>query len=82
MGNLRNGKISIRFIVAQGHVLQIDSPDIGIERAGCFQDEPLPKFLDAMEMHVAALNEALDGIPPERGDARRCGDRHSERLWR
>jgi 5-methyltetrahydropteroyltriglutamate--homocysteine methyltransferase len=53
-----------RFIVEAGHILQIDSPDLGIERAGYFQDEPLPKFLAAMEMHVAALNEALGGIPP------------------
>ena len=34
-----------QFIVAQGHVLQINSPDLGIERAGYFQDEPLPKFI-------------------------------------
>ena len=35
--------------------------DLGIERAGYFQDEPLAKFIEAMEMHVAALNEALAG---------------------
>ncbi len=45
--------------MAQGHVLQIDSPHLGIERAGYFQDEPLPKSIEAMEMHVAALNKAL-----------------------
>src|SRR5260370_28019 len=59
-------KQEYEFIVAEGHVLQIDSPDLGIERAGYFQDEPLPKFIEAMEMHVAALNEALAGIPPAR----------------
>ena len=41
----RELKREYEFIVAQGHVLQIDSPDLGIERAGYFQDEPLPKFI-------------------------------------
>ena len=62
----RELKQEYELIVAQGHLLQIDSPDLGIERAGYFQDEPLPKFIEAMEMHVAALNEALADIPPER----------------
>ena len=69
------------FIVAQGHVLQIDSPDLGIERAGYFQDEPLPKFIAAMEMHVAALNEALADIPPERVRFHACwGNRDSPHV--
>src|SRR5258708_7142628 len=74
----RELKQEYEFIVAQGHVLQIDSPDLGIERAGYFQDEPLPKFIEAMEMHVAALNEALAGIPPDRARFHACwGNRAS-----
>ena len=70
-----------QFIVAQGHVLQIDLPDLGIERAGYFQDEPLPKFIEAMEMHVAALNEALADIPPERVRFHACwGNRDSPHV--
>jgi 5-methyltetrahydropteroyltriglutamate--homocysteine methyltransferase len=70
-----------QFIVAQGHVLQIDSPDLGIERAGYFQDEPLPKFIEAMEMHVAALNEALADIPSERVRFHACwGNRDSPHV--
>jgi 5-methyltetrahydropteroyltriglutamate--homocysteine methyltransferase len=62
-------------------VLQIDSPDLGIERAGYFQDEPLPKFIAAMEMHVAALNEALAGIPTERVRFHACwGNRDSPHV--
>jgi 5-methyltetrahydropteroyltriglutamate--homocysteine methyltransferase len=77
----RELKQEYEFIVAQGHVLQIDSPDLGIERAGYFQDEPLPKFLAAMEMHVAALNEALAGIPPERVRFHACwGNRDSPHV--
>ena len=62
-------------------MLQIDSPDLGIERAGYFQDEPLPKFIAAMEMHVAALNEALAGIPTERVRFHACwGNRDSPQM--
>jgi 5-methyltetrahydropteroyltriglutamate--homocysteine methyltransferase len=69
------------YIVAQGHVLQIDSPDIGIEGAGHFQDEPLPKFIAAMEMHVAALNEALADIPADRVRFHACwGNRDSPHV--
>src|SRR6266436_4920195 len=77
----RELKREYQFIVAQGHVLQIDSPDLGIERAGYFQDEPLPKFIEAMEMHVAALNEALADIPPERVRFHACwGNRDSPHV--
>ena len=53
-------------IVEHGFLLQIDSPDLGMERAGFYQDSSLAEFIAAMEMHVAALNEAVAGIPPER----------------
>ena len=33
--------------------------NLGIERAGYFQDEPLPKFVEARETHVAALNREI-----------------------
>src|SRR4029077_11773103 len=55
----RELKQEYQFIVAQGHVLQIDSPALASDRAGSSREEPLPKFIEAMEMHVAALNEAL-----------------------
>jgi 5-methyltetrahydropteroyltriglutamate--homocysteine methyltransferase len=56
-------KSEYEHIASQGFILQIDSPDMGIERAGFFQDNSLPEFIAAMEMHVAALNEALENIP-------------------
>jgi len=31
-----------------------------------FKDKPLGDFLDAVELHIAALNAALDGIPADR----------------
>jgi len=64
-----------------GFVLQIDSPDIGIERAGFFQDCSLSEYLAAIEMHVAALNEALATIPPDRVRLHACwGNRDSPHV--
>lgn len=74
-------KPEYEYVVSRGHVLQIDSPDLGIERAGFFQDEPLPKFLEAMEMHVAALNEALADVPRDRVRFHACwGNRDSPHV--
>jgi len=50
-------------IVAKGFLLQIDAPDMGMERQGMFQDKSLPEFLSTLEMHIAALNEALENVP-------------------
>jgi 5-methyltetrahydropteroyltriglutamate--homocysteine methyltransferase len=53
-------------LIARDFVLQIDAPDLAMERAVLFADKSVPEFLEIAEMHVAALNEALAGIPPER----------------
>jgi 5-methyltetrahydropteroyltriglutamate--homocysteine methyltransferase len=53
-------------IVSRGFVLQLDCPDLAMERARFFQDEPLDRFLDAVALHVDAINEAVAGIPKDR----------------
>jgi len=53
-------------IVTRGFVLQLDCPDLAMERARFFQDEPLERFLEAMALHVDALNEAVAAIPADR----------------
>jgi 5-methyltetrahydropteroyltriglutamate--homocysteine methyltransferase len=53
-------------IVARGFVLQLDCPDLAMERARFFQDEPLDRFLDAVALHVDAINEAMAAIPRDR----------------
>jgi len=66
------------FIVSQGLILQIDAPDMGMERAGFFQDKSLSEFQSAIEMHIAALNEALADIPRDRVRLHACwGNRDS-----
>jgi 5-methyltetrahydropteroyltriglutamate--homocysteine methyltransferase len=53
-------------IVGRGFVLQLDCPDLAMERARFFQDESLDGFLGAVALHVDAINEALVNIPPDR----------------
>jgi 5-methyltetrahydropteroyltriglutamate--homocysteine methyltransferase len=53
-------------IVSRGFVLQLDCPDLAMERARFFQDESLEGFLDAVALHVDAINEAVAAIPKDR----------------
>ncbi len=53
-------------IVARGFVLQLDAPDLAMERIVLFQDKSLAEFQAVVELHVAALNEALANIPRDR----------------
>ncbi len=53
-------------IVSRGFVLQLDCPDLAMERARFFQDEPLDRFLAAVALHVDAINDAVKNIPADR----------------
>ena len=55
-----------RAIHAAGHVLQIDSPDLAMERHRFFGHLDERAFLKQLELHVAAINTAIAGIPRER----------------
>ena len=69
-------------IVARGYLLQIDAPDVAMERACFFQTEDLGTFLGYVEMHIAAVNAALDNIPRDRVRFHACyGNRNSPHLF-
>jgi 5-methyltetrahydropteroyltriglutamate--homocysteine methyltransferase len=53
-------------ITARGHVLQLDCPDLAMERHTLFADRPLEDFLAFISSSVAALNRALRRVPRER----------------
>jgi 5-methyltetrahydropteroyltriglutamate--homocysteine methyltransferase len=55
-----------RAILGAGHVLQIDAPDLAMERHTLFADKPLADFLDFARLVVGAINRALEGAPKER----------------
>ena len=52
-------------IVSKGLVLQLDCPDLAMERHGLYQDEPLEVFQDVVRLHIRAINHALRNIPRE-----------------
>jgi 5-methyltetrahydropteroyltriglutamate--homocysteine methyltransferase len=54
-----------RAIAEAGFILQIDAPDLALERHTLFQDRPLDDFLDFVRVVVAAINTALHGIARE-----------------
>jgi 5-methyltetrahydropteroyltriglutamate--homocysteine methyltransferase len=53
-----------QFIVDQGLLLQIDAPDLAMERHTLFADRPLAEFLEWVELVVEHINRALTGIDP------------------
>jgi 5-methyltetrahydropteroyltriglutamate--homocysteine methyltransferase len=55
-----------RAIHDAGFILQVDSPDLAMDRAMFYRDASDAEFVKAAEMHVAALNQAIAGIPRNR----------------
>jgi 5-methyltetrahydropteroyltriglutamate--homocysteine methyltransferase len=51
-------------IVEAGFLLQLDCPDLALERHLSYQDRPLGDFLGFVERVVATINLALENIPP------------------
>ena len=49
-----------------GTLLQIDAPDLAMDRSMFYRDHSDRDFVKAAEMHVGALNQAIDGIPRDR----------------
>jgi 5-methyltetrahydropteroyltriglutamate--homocysteine methyltransferase len=49
-----------------GLILQIDAPDLAMERTMTFQDQSDAEFVKTCELHMEALNTSLEGIPRER----------------
>jgi 5-methyltetrahydropteroyltriglutamate--homocysteine methyltransferase len=53
-------------IVERGLLLQIDAPDLALERHTLFAARPLADFLEWVELVVGAINGALAGVDPSR----------------
>ena len=49
-----------------GLLLQIDSPDLAMDRSMFYRDLSDSEFVKAAEMHVAAINQGIEGIPRDR----------------
>jgi 5-methyltetrahydropteroyltriglutamate--homocysteine methyltransferase len=59
-------KVEYHAIVKAGFVLQLDCPDLALERHGSFQDRPLSEFVAFVEKVVGCLNRATAGLPRDR----------------
>jgi 5-methyltetrahydropteroyltriglutamate--homocysteine methyltransferase len=55
-----------RAIHEAGLILQIDSPDLAMERHRFFGQLTEADFLKQLELHVAAINLGIEGIPRDR----------------
>src|SRR5260370_32066554 len=53
-------------IVKHGFLLQIDAPDLALERHITFKDKPVAEFVGFVEQVVATINRAVRDIPRER----------------
>ena len=59
-------RIEYEAIVAHGFLLQLDCPDLALERHCSYRDRPLSEFLDFGERVVATINHAIRNIPRDR----------------
>jgi len=59
-------KIEYEYIAAQGLVLQIDCPDLAMERHTSFAERPLDDFLSFVDLNISAINRAVVRIPRDR----------------
>ncbi len=59
-------RIEYETIVTHGHILQIDAPDLAMERHVTYAGRPLREFLDFVDLVIGAINHALANVPCDR----------------
>jgi len=59
-------RVEYRHIVDNGFVLQIDAPDLAMERHTSYADRPLSEFIDFVDMTIAAINQGIEGLAADR----------------
>jgi 5-methyltetrahydropteroyltriglutamate--homocysteine methyltransferase len=59
-------RVEYEAIARAGYVLQIDAPDLALERHISFKDKPVSAFVGFVENVVATINAALANIPADR----------------
>jgi 5-methyltetrahydropteroyltriglutamate--homocysteine methyltransferase len=60
----------------RGLLLQIDCPDLAMERSRFFQDLSLSQFQDRVALHIDAINQAVVNIPSDRIRLHVCWGNH------
>jgi 5-methyltetrahydropteroyltriglutamate--homocysteine methyltransferase len=59
-------RVEYQAIVQAGFLLQIDAPDLALERHISYKDQPLSRFVGFVESVVEAINRAVRDLPRER----------------
>jgi 5-methyltetrahydropteroyltriglutamate--homocysteine methyltransferase len=59
-------RIEYEAIIGAGFTLQIDAPDLALERHISYKDRPLAEFIEFAEAVVAEINRALRNVAPDR----------------
>jgi 5-methyltetrahydropteroyltriglutamate--homocysteine methyltransferase len=59
-------QVEYEAIVRAGFVLQIDAPDLALERHISYKDKPLSEFLAFVEAVITEINRALRNVAPNR----------------
>jgi 5-methyltetrahydropteroyltriglutamate--homocysteine methyltransferase len=59
-------KVEYETITGHGFILQLDCPDLALERHVAYADRPLGEFVGFVEMIVAAINRSLENVPRDR----------------
>jgi 5-methyltetrahydropteroyltriglutamate--homocysteine methyltransferase len=59
-------QVEYEAIVKSGLLLQIDAPDLALERHITYKDQPVSVFIDFVEQVVATINRALANVPRDR----------------
>jgi 5-methyltetrahydropteroyltriglutamate--homocysteine methyltransferase len=59
-------QVEYEAIVKHGFLLQIDAPDLALERHITYKDRPLAEFQDFVEKTIATINNALADVPRDR----------------
>jgi 5-methyltetrahydropteroyltriglutamate--homocysteine methyltransferase len=59
-------KVEYEAIVRHGFLLQVDAPDLALERHITYKDQPVSAFVGFVELVVATINRAIEAIPRDR----------------
>jgi len=59
-------EVEYEAIVQHGFLLQIDAPDLALERHISYKDQPVSAFVGFVEQVVAVINRAIRNIPRDR----------------
>ena len=59
------------YIHSRGYILQLDAPDLAMERTFLYQDKSVDEFVKIVELHIAAVNRAVScsAYPPPESKA-------------